>query len=368
MAAEIELTGVIEFEANTDKVAPAVQKSTEQANKTLPAAGQKAGASFGAEFQKSFTKNLQGITTGFLSRFGVVGRSLAQAMNSGGAGGSAAGAASSSGGVSVPPVIGAGGGAAAGLSGAGVAGIVAGGALLAVGAFVKLVQTVKGLITEFIAFGRSLAQWSGRMAMSFAEFDVEIMRIKHQMGEALAPTMRALLNEIVSFIRSNQQLITTLLSGLGKTLQLGAQVAGGATKVADWATAPTAKGFGANWLMMTNPATGPMGAILMAVRVIRKLGEVEEKRARQEQDKMDRERGAGMAMSLMNFDRHLNSSDSEAYKQRELDHVSVSNFRSNTERGPTPMGGQPMFSRAGTGPRQQYQGALVDPSKYDPRP
>jgi hypothetical protein len=134
-----------------------------------------------------------------------------------------------------------GGGGAAGAEGAmaalGPVGIgLAAVAGLSVGAL-AVAESFKALTEKIVDFGRSLASVSPSMAINFAQFDREIMLIKQQIGEALAPMFEDLLKDIIHLFQELApalilvvyvlgRFVTVMIEGLEKLVKAGLGVAG----------------------------------------------------------------------------------------------------------------------------------------------
>lgn len=216
---DIELQGRVEFSADT-----------EQAESQVAEMGKKGGKAFGDEFISSIKQvagNIQSTVGAMRGGFSGIAKLIAGGFGGGGAG---AGAGGGGGGANMgfwnpawgPPPGGGGGG------GAGGGGAAAGGAMATAGAAVAIVQAIKGIVDLFkdlahalinatrqlMEFLRSLAQVSGKMAIAFAQFDVQIMLLKKQLGDALAPLTRGLLNEMVGLFRELMPAITYAIGGL----------------------------------------------------------------------------------------------------------------------------------------------------------
>jgi len=213
MANDVELQGVIKLTADTTEA----EKKVDSVGTSKPAAGglDKDVAKAKDTAEKAAKEVLGKITSLINSVFGQFGQAATGAFgkfagilgNVGSLfGGGSKAAAAVAGGAGAAA---AGGGAAAGGVGAGAAGAAVAGGPVGIGIAVAAglvaagmaVATVfKEVVDRVLSFARTLAEVSPSMAVTFAMFDRQIMMIKNQLGEELAPGIRQLLDSIMGLI------------------------------------------------------------------------------------------------------------------------------------------------------------------------
>jgi hypothetical protein len=196
--ADTELTGVLKLTLDktaVDKDLKNVQASTGSGStagkKPGEAQGKDFAKTFAAEVKKSLGNSMQSVLGVFGKPGAMMGNTIRSLMSS-----PAAGAAATSG---AAPIA---GGTAATAAKAGAAGGPIGMAVVAAGVIVLGFGIAVKKATEFlIDFGRGLSQFSAGMGMAFKVFDMQIMNIKRQLGDALSPAMNELLQSITPLVR-----------------------------------------------------------------------------------------------------------------------------------------------------------------------
>ena len=159
-------------------------------------------------FNKVFG-NVQGLG----QLFGSGSKAAGSAAGSSASAGSAASAAA--GGVSA-----AGAAAPAALAALGPIGIAVG-AVAALGAIsVGVAGAFKGVTEKIVDFARTLATVSPSMAITFAQFDRQMMLIKQQLGESRAPAINDLLNTIVGFVQDAAPYLALFVTVLSSTIAM----------------------------------------------------------------------------------------------------------------------------------------------------
>lgn len=194
--ADTELTGVIHLTADTKEA----DKKVADIGNGDAAGAANAGASVGNNFSKGFVSSVkQQISNalGYIFASPAAGRGVGNANPfpfGGGGGPNTPGGAG-----------GGGGGGGGGGQGGGGKGSIPG----VLGIFrIELFRLIKDLANSFkeliesvYRFMRSLAEVSAPMAMAFGIFDMQIMMLKRQLGDALAPAMRELLHSLVNLAK-----------------------------------------------------------------------------------------------------------------------------------------------------------------------
>lgn len=245
--ADLELQGVIKLTADTseaEKKAAEIGKKDvaptppeQEAGKPKPPASEastSAAQDVGRQVAGAFA-SLKGAFATVMGSGGAGGIVGALANVAGAVGGGARGVFNAIGGVGRAGVTGGGAGGGGGAvhhivapgGGAGGPGFSVAGAMAAVGpyaaiaaaiatAFAGVVIAAKAVMDRLIAFGRSLAQVSAPMAQAFAMFDVQIMQLKRQMGDALAPVFRDLLQSLILLAKNVLPEFTFIIKMVGE--------------------------------------------------------------------------------------------------------------------------------------------------------
>lgn len=104
------------------------------------------------------------------------------------------------------------GGAAAGVVGGISIGVGIAAAITA--AIVAAAVAFKNLTSKVIDFGRSLSDMSGKMALAFNKFDIQMAIFRKRLGDDLAPAMQTLLQSVNDLATTAMPLIEGIVKGL----------------------------------------------------------------------------------------------------------------------------------------------------------
>jgi len=220
--ADTTFQGVIELTADTTKAEKKVEELEKKKGGSTPSSGGSAsGGGTTLPDASAISSNVKQIVSAMGNLFGGFGRTGAGAFNNAfsniqavgklfGAGAqgaakaaTAAGQAAAAAGTTGASGAAAGAGAAAApaLAALGPIGIAVG-TVAALGAVsVGVAVAFKAATEQVMDFARTLATVSPSMAVTFAQFDRQMMIIKQQMGEMLAPAINDMLNSIVGFVQ-----------------------------------------------------------------------------------------------------------------------------------------------------------------------